>query len=64
MSEPTAGPPRRRGRRILESLPASSEVREEFRQTSRQLRLLLELLGLCEKAEGDRPRSRSKSAKA
>ena len=64
MSEPTAGPPRRRGRRILESLPTSAEVRDEFRRTSRQLRLLVALLGLCEKAEGDRPRSPSKSAKA
>ena len=64
MSEPNAAPPRRQGRRILESLPASSEVREEFRRASRELRLLVRLLGLCETAEGDRPRSQSKSAKA
>jgi len=64
MSEPPAGPSRRKGRRILKSLPTSAEVREEFRRTSRRLRLLVALLGVCEKAEGDRPRSQSKSAKA
>jgi hypothetical protein len=64
MSEPPAGLSRRTRRRILESLPTSSEVREEFRRTSRRLRLLVELLGLCEKAEQDRPPSPSRSAKA
>jgi hypothetical protein len=63
MSEPPAGPSHRTKRHILESLPASSEVREEFRQTSRRLRLLVELLGLCEKVEADRPPSPSRSAK-
>jgi len=53
-----------RKRRILESLPDPSDVREEVLRTSRRMKLLVDLLGLCEKAEGDRPRSRSKSAKA
>jgi hypothetical protein len=64
MSKPAAGAARPRSRRILGSLPASAEVREEFRRTSRYLRLLVELLGLCEKAEQDRPPSPSRSAKA
>jgi len=49
MSEVPAGRPRQR-RRILESLPAPDDVREEFRRTSKRLRLLLELLGVCEQA--------------
>ena len=47
---------------IENSLPTSSEVREEFRRTSRRLRLLVELLSVCEKAEAERPPSRSASA--
>lgn len=62
MSDKPAGRPRRRHRPILDSLPASSEVREEFRRTSRRLRLLVELLGLCEKAETELPPSPSRSA--
>jgi hypothetical protein len=64
MSDAPADRPPRNRRRILESLPAADDVREEVRRTSRQMRLLMELLGLCEKAEGDRPHSPSTSAKA
>lgn len=46
----------------LESLPDAAVVRDEVRRTSRRFKLLLELLGLCEKAEADRPRSPSSSA--
>ena len=63
MSDTPADRPPGSRRRILESLPAAEDVREEVRRTSRQMRLLMELLGLCEKAEGDRPRSPSRSAK-
>jgi hypothetical protein len=64
MSEPHADHPPRKDWRIIESLPAAAEVREEVRRTSRRMRLLMALLGVCEKAEGDRPRSQSESAKA
>ena len=50
MSEVPAGQSRQR-RRILESLPAPDDVREEFSRTSKRLSLLLELLGVCEKAK-------------
>jgi hypothetical protein len=49
MSKLPAGRPRQR-RRILESLPVPDDVRDEFRRTSKRLSLLLELLGVCEKA--------------
>ena len=39
--------------KIEDSLPTSLEVREEFRRTSRRLRLLIELVSVCEKAEAD-----------
>jgi len=45
-----ASKPRRRPA-ILEGLPRSTDVREEVRRTSHRMRVLLELLGVCEKAE-------------
>jgi hypothetical protein len=62
MSDASADRPPRKQRRILESLPPADDVREEVRRTSRRMRLLMELLGLCEKAEGELPRSPSRSA--
>jgi hypothetical protein len=62
MSEPHADHPPRKNRRIIESLPAAAEVREEVRRTSRRMRLLMLLLGVCEKAEVDRPSSSPRSA--
>jgi hypothetical protein len=47
---------------IEESLPTSEEVREEFRRTSRRLNMLLQLLGVCEKAEEARRANRSASS--
>ena len=35
----------------LKQLPAAEQVREEVRLTSHRMRILLELLGVCEKAE-------------
>ena len=43
--------PKTRGLRILNLLPPSADVREEVRVASHQMRLLLELLGVCEKVE-------------
>ena len=43
--------PKTRGLRILDRLPPSADVREEVRVASHHMRLLLELLGVCEKAE-------------
>ena len=43
--------PKTRRLRILDRLPPSADVREEVRVASHQMRLLLELLGVCEKAE-------------
>jgi hypothetical protein len=47
---------------IEESLPTSEEVREEFRRTSRRLRMLVELVSVCEKAEAARRANRSASS--
>lgn len=62
MSDAHAGRPPRKQRRILETLPAADDVREEVRRTSRQMKLLMELLGLCERAQAGRPTSQSPSA--
>jgi hypothetical protein len=55
---------RRQKFRVLEKLPPAVEVREEFHRTSRRLRLLVQLLGLCERAEGERSTAPSKSPTA
>jgi hypothetical protein len=52
----------RKPRRILESLPPVDDVRDEVCRTSRRFKLLMELLGLCEKAEAERRLAPSSSA--
>jgi len=48
--QPAAPRPPRRAK-ILDRLPRATDVREEVRITSHQMRLLLDLLGVCEKVE-------------
>ena len=56
-----AAPPQTTEPQILDRLPPSTDVREEVRVTSHRMRLLLELLGVCEKAEQHLPPPRSSS---
>ena len=50
-AKPRAAKRLRRRAALIEGLPRANDVREEVRQTSHRMRVLLDLLGVCEKAE-------------